>query len=46
MFEKIIFENGFAQDFSRIFCFLLDFNFSDYIYKKAITSYYELLPVK
>ena len=37
--EKIIFENGFAQDFSRIFCFLLDFNFSDYIYKKAITSY-------
>ena len=39
MFEKIIFENGFAQDFSRIFCFLIDFNFSDYIYKKAITSY-------
>ena len=39
--EKIISENGFAQDFSRIFCFLLDFNFSDYIYKKAITSYYK-----
>ena len=41
MFEKIISENGFSQDFSRIFCFLLDFNFSDYIYKKAITSYYK-----